>query len=165
MNFVLAQVNIGRILAPMDSPVMADFVANLDPVNILAEESPGFLWRLKDEDNNATAIRIYDDDFLIVNMSVWKDVESLNKYVYHSMHVEIFKRRREWFEKMKEMHMALWYVPEGYFPTVEDATERLNHIRAHGDTPYAFGFRRPFSAEEAQAFEAEQKVRKLASPD
>ena len=160
MKYELAQVNIGRILAPMDSPVMADFVANLDRINALAESSPGFLWRLKDDANNATAIRVYDDDFMIVNMSVWENIETLNHYVYHSLHVEIFKRRREWFERMKEMHMALWYVPEGYHPSVDDAVHRLDYLRKYGDTPYSFSFKRPFSAEEAGVFQSDVKVQR-----
>jgi len=110
MEFYLAQINIAKMVAPIDSPVMADFVANLDSINALAETSEGFVWRLKDESNNATAIKIFDDDFLIVNMSVWKNTEALFQFVYKSNHIEIFKRRKEWFEKMDEMHMAQWYV-------------------------------------------------------
>ncbi|MBI1781129.1 MAG: DUF3291 domain-containing protein [Sphingobacteriales bacterium] len=152
MKFHLAQVNIAKMLAPMDSPVMADFVANLDPINALAESSKGFVWRLKDDSNNATSIKIYDDDYLIVNMSVWEDIDSLHEYVYKSAHTEIFKRRKEWFEKMSDMHMALWYIAEGRWPSVADAVERLDHIRVHGETPYAFGFKKRFSAHEASLF-------------
>ena len=151
MQFHLAQLNIARMLAPIDSPVMADFVANLDRINAIAENSPGFVWRLKDDSNNATSIRIFDDDFLIVNMSTWQSVDSLFQYVYKSDHVEIFKRRAEWFEKMTDMHMVLWYVPAGSTPTVADAVERLTHLRLQGDTPYAFSFKKRFSAEEAFA--------------
>jgi len=155
MEYQLAQINIGRILGPIDSPVMAEFVANLDRINSLAEKSPGFVWRLKDDNNNATSIKIYDDDSLIVNMSVWKDLETLMNYVYKSAHVEILKRSREWFSKLKEMHMALWYIPSGHIPSVEEAIERLNHLRAHGETPYAFSFRKKFSIEEYNAFQNE----------
>ena len=143
MNYI-AQVNIAKMLAPMDSPVMADFVANLDRINALAEASDGFIWRLKDEGNNATSIKIFDNDFLIVNMSMWIDVDSLFKFAYHSNHVEIFKRRKEWFSKMPEMHMALWYVPVNSMPTVKDAEERLTHIRANGPTEFAFTFQKRF---------------------
>jgi len=152
MKFHLAQVNIAKMLAPIDSPVMADFVANLDPINALAESSKGFVWRLKDDNNNATSIKIYDDDYLIVNMSVWEDIDSLHEYVYKSVHTEIFKRRKEWFEKMSDMHMALWYIAEGRWPSVADAAERLNHIRVHGENPYAFSFKKRFSADEAALF-------------
>lgn len=141
----LAQLNIANMIAPLDSPVMADFVANLDPINAIADTSPGFVWRLKDESNSATAIKIFDDDFLIVNMSVWEDIDSLMAYVYRSAHVEIFKRRKEWFEKMKEMHMVLWHIPEGHIPEVKEGQERLVHLRQHGETPYAFSFKKRFS--------------------
>ncbi|SFW64162.1 protein of unknown function [Sinomicrobium oceani] len=141
----LAQVNISRIKGPIDSPVMSDFVANLDRINRLAEGSPGFIWRLKDDGNNATSIKIYDDDFIIVNMSVWSDIESLFGYVYRSNHAEILKQKKEWFHKMQEMHMALWYVEDGLLPSVTDARERLDHIRKHGETPYAFTFKNKYS--------------------
>jgi len=153
MKFNLTQLNIARMLAPIDSPVMADFVANLDRINTLAENSPGFVWRLKDDTNNATSIRIFDDDFLIVNMSVWETTEALFQYVYQSDHVEIFKRRKEWFEKMDQMHMALWHVPKDYTPSVADAVDRLTYLRQYGETPYAFSFRKKFTADEAALFE------------
>jgi len=136
------------MLAPLDSPIMADFVANLEVINKLAEVSDGFKWRLKDEYNNATSIKVYDDEFLLVNMSVWQNIDALFRYAYQSQHVEIFKRRREWFEKMTHMHMALWYVPEGHSPNVEEATQRLDYLRANGDTPYAFSFKKRFSVED-----------------
>ena len=150
MEFHLAQLNIARMLAPIDSPVMADFVANLDRINGIAENSTGFVWRLKDDSNNATSIRIFDDDFLIVNMSVWQSVDALFQFVYQSGHLEIFKRRTEWFEKMPEMHMVLWYVPVGSTPSVADAVERLTHLRLQGETPYAFSFKKRFSSAEAE---------------
>ncbi len=152
MNFNLAQLNIAKVLAPLDNPIMADFVNNLDSINALAEASNGFVWRLKDDANNATSIKIYDDEFLIVNMSVWKDIDSLFQYAYKTQHVEIFKRRSEWFEKMKEMHMALWYVAEDHKPTVAEAEDRLNYLRAYGDTPYAFTFKKRFTAAESLEF-------------
>ncbi|MEO5892365.1 MAG: DUF3291 domain-containing protein [Ferruginibacter sp.] len=149
MKFHLAQVNIAKMLAPIDSPVMADFVANLDRINALAEISAGFVWRLKEENNNATSIKVFNDDFIIVNMSVWEDAEALYQFVYKSNHVEIFKRRKEWFEKMTEMHMAIWYVPEAHLPTVEMAVARLEYLRNKGETPFAFSFKRKFTVEEA----------------
>jgi len=152
MEFHLAQINIARMLAPIDSPVMKDFVDNLDGINAIAEKSDGFVWRLKDDTNNATSIKIFDDDFLIVNMSVWKDMESLFQFVYQSNHVEIFKRRKEWFEKPGSMHMALWYVPAGYTPSVSDAQERLLYIRNNGETPHAFSFKKRFTPEDAAYF-------------
>ena len=156
MEFHLAQLNIARMLAPLDSPIMADFVANMDPINRLAENSNGFVWRLKDDSNNATSIRIFDDDFLIVNMSVWESVDSLFQFVYESDHIEVFKRRKEWFEKMPEMHMVLWYIPVGTVPSVADAVERLTLLRLQGETPYAFSFRKKFTAAEAYAMSSQQ---------
>ena len=153
MEFHLAQVNIGKMLAPIDSPVMAEFVANLDRINALAENSEGFVWRLKDDSNNATSIKVYNDDLIIVNMSVWKHTEALFEYVYKSAHVEIFKRRKEWFGKMAEMHMVLWYVPAGHKPSVDEAFEKLNFLRKNGETPLAFTFKKRFTAEEAACYQ------------
>jgi len=152
MEYNLAQINIAKMLAPIDSPVMAEFVANLDSINALAESSPGFIWRLKDEGNNATSIKVYDDDFIIVNMSVWKNADALHQFVYQSRHVEIFKQRRQWFEKMSNMHMALWYVPNDYTPTALDGVERLNYLRNNGDTPFAFSFKKQFTFDELNTY-------------
>jgi Domain of unknown function (DUF3291) len=149
MEFHLAQINIARMLAPMDNRVMAGFVSNLDKINALAEKSDGFVWRLKDDNNNATSIKIFEDDFLIVNMSVWENIETLFQFVYKSGHVEIFKRRKEWFEKMPEMYMALWYIKPGNLPTVAEATERLIYLRNNGETPFSFSFKKRFTMEEA----------------
>ena len=142
--FHLAQVNVGRMRGPIDSPVMAEFVAQLDEINALAERSPGFVWRLKTEDGDATAIRPYDDDMIIVNMSVWDSAAALHDYVYRSAHVEVMRRRREWFSRMTDAFMALWWVPAGHFPTVADAVARLDRLRADGPTPHAFTFRQQF---------------------
>jgi Domain of unknown function (DUF3291) len=152
MKFHLAQLNIAKMLAPIDSPIMADFVANLDTINALAEKSNGFVWRLKDDTNNTTSIKIYDDDFLIVNMSVWENTETLFQFVYQSNHIEIFKKRKEWFTVMPEMHMALWHTPVGKLPTIAEAVERLNYLRAHGETPFAFSFKKKFTPEESNNF-------------
>jgi Domain of unknown function (DUF3291) len=152
MNFHLAQLNIAKMLAPIDSPIMANFVANLDNINALAEKSDGFVWRLKDDTNNAASIKIYDDDFLIVNMSVWENAETLFQFVFQSDHIEVFKRRKEWFTIMPEMHMALWYTPVEKLPTIEVAVERLNYLRAHGETPFAFSFKKKFTPEESFGF-------------
>lgn len=153
MEYQLAELNIGRMLAPIDSEIMKDFVLNLDAINALAESSPGFVWRYTSDGNNATSTRIFDDDYLIVNMSVWKDMDTLFDYVYKSAHVEIFKRRKEWFQKMDSMYMVMWYVPAGKIPSVEEALERLIYLREHEATPYAFTFKKSFQVSEALAFE------------
>jgi hypothetical protein len=147
-RFQLAQLNIGVALGAMDSPVMADFMANIDRINALADTSPGFVWRLQTEEGNATAISPFDDN-TIVNMSVWEDVAALNHYTYKTAHVEILKRRKEWFERMKEQHMVLWWVARGHRPTVDEALARLEHLRVHGPSAHAFTFRHNFPAPDA----------------
>jgi hypothetical protein len=140
-SYQLAQINIGRMMAPLDDPIMADFVANLAPINALAESSPGFVWRFMTPAGDATAERPYEDERIIINYSVWEDAESLRKYVYESGHVAFMRRRREWFERMTDAFMALWWVPAGHAPSVAEAVERLDHLRRHGPTAYAFTFR------------------------
>jgi uncharacterized protein DUF3291 len=139
----LAQLNIAVMKEPLDSPRMADFVANLERINALAESSPGFVWRLKTEEGDATALRPLGDQTL-VNMSVWKDVASLNQYVYKSAHVEIMRRRKEWFDRMHEVSIVLWWVPQGHRPSVVQAIERLELLRANGPSADAFTFRHAF---------------------
>jgi len=121
----LAQLNIAVMKEPLESPGMADFVANLDRINALAESSPGFVWRFQTAEGDATAMRPLGDDTLI-NLSVWQDLASLNAYVYQSAHVEIMRRRREWFERLREAHVVLWWVAKGYRPSVDEAVSRLN---------------------------------------
>jgi len=142
----LAQVNIGRILGPLDSPIMAEFKANLDPINALCGGDGGFVWRLKSDNGNAMDIVYSEDPFEIVNMSIWESVESLKGYVYKSHHLDFFKRRAEWFEKSEQASYALWWIPKGHIPTVAEAEERLEHDREHGATPYSFWFSQPFPA-------------------
>ena len=142
-KYHLAQLNVGIMRAPQDSPEMAEFMNALDAINLLAESSPGFVWRLKDETGNATSISVFDDDTL-VNMSVWEDRESLFKYVYNSGHTHYIGRRKEWFEMPTEAHMVLWWVPKGHIPTPEEAKERLLHLREHGPTEHAFTFKKYF---------------------
>jgi hypothetical protein len=149
MEFVLAQVNIGRLRAPVDSPQLAGFMAALDPVNALADAAPGFVWRLQTEDGNATAVRAFEWDQagsagVIMNMSVWESVEALAAFVYSERHRQVLRRRREWFERMEEAYLALWWIPRGQVPTTEDAEDRIRHLRAHGPTPRAFTLRAHF---------------------
>lgn len=153
--FHLAQVNIGRVLEPLTSPLLKDFVDQLDAVNANADAAPGFVWRLQTEDNNATAIRVFEDDGLIVNLSVWESIESLADYVYRDAgHLGVLRRRREWFVPTDTVS-ALWWVHAGHRPTVAEAEERVRHLRKHGPTPYAFGFRTPFPAPGQDATRAE----------
>ena len=129
-NYRLAQINIAKLKAPLDSPELRDFVDNLDRINALAEGSDGFVWRLKGEGNDATSLRPFGDD-VIVNMSVWRDVEALKDFAYRSGHVEIMRRRREWFTRMAEAYMVLWWVPEGHVPSVTEAVNKLEYLRTY----------------------------------
>lgn len=144
--YQLAQLNIGVIKAAMDSPVMADFAGNLDRINALAESTPGFVWRLQTEDGNATSIRPFQNENMLVNMSVWRDMQALIDYVYRSAHVELMRRRNEWFERMNEAFLVLWWIPAGHQPSVAEALARLEVLRAKGPTPEAFTFRHAFPA-------------------
>jgi hypothetical protein len=132
-------------MAPVDTPALAEFMAQLDPVNAIADGASGFVWRLQTEEGNATSIPVLGDDRLIVNMSVWASIDQLADFVYRSGHVAVMRRRREWFERVK-VFMALWWVPAGHLPTVAEAEERLQHLRAHGPTAHAFTFRQRFPA-------------------
>src|SRR5919202_1411701 len=124
-EYQLAQVNIALLREPLDSPLLADFVAALDPINALADASPGFVWRLQTEDGNATAIRAFDDDTM-VNMSVWESLAALRSFVYSNRaHLDVMRRRREWFVTHAEAFQVLWWVPAGHIPSVAEAEERL----------------------------------------
>jgi hypothetical protein len=136
----LAQLNVGRLRAPMDDPSIDDFRDNLEPINALAEGSPGFVWRLQDESGNATGIKPYGDELEIVNLTVWESIEALTDFTYRTGHVEFLRRRREFFEAPTQPILCLWWIREGTIPTVEDAIARLDHLRAHGPTPTAFTF-------------------------
>ena len=140
----LAQVNVARLRAPLDAPELADFVAALDPVNALADAAPGFVWRLQTDEGDATSIRAFDDDMIIVNMSVWDGLEALRAFVYRSDHRTFLARRRQWFERMDTAIVALWWVPVGHRPTVAEAKQRLDALDRLGPTPEAFTFRTPF---------------------
>ncbi len=143
-KYHLAQVNIGRMLAPLDDPLVAEFVARLDEINALADGSPGFVWRLQTEQGNATSLRPYDDERILVNMSVWESLEYLKAYVYKSAHVEVMRQRRQWFEKFEGMYLALWWVKAGHIPTVAEAKRRLEYLSEYGESAHVFTFKQPF---------------------
>jgi len=152
-SYELAQLNIGIIRGPMDSPIMAEFAANLERINALADSSPGFVWRLQTEAGDATAIRPFGDQNVLVNMSVWSDVDSLRRFVYRSAHADILKRRHEWFERMNEAIFVLWWVPHGHRPSIEEAIARLELLREKGAHAHAFTFRQTFPPPDAPATE------------
>lgn len=143
--FHLAQLNVGRLVAPTDSPVVAEFMEALDRINALAEASPGFVWRFQTDAGNATDVKAFDDDQLLLNISVWESVEALADYVYRSDHTSFLRRRREWFEKTDLPVVTMWWVPAGHVPTVDEAVERMRHLQAHGPSAHAFTFRQPFA--------------------
>jgi hypothetical protein len=145
----LAQVNIAHMKAPLDDPIMAGFVARLDEINALADESPGFIWRLQSDEGNATSLRPYGDEPIIFNMSVWQTLEHLQAYVYRSVHTELIHGRQAWFEKSVKAYSALWWVPTGHRPGVDEAKMRLAHLEEHGPTPFAFTFQKRFTADTA----------------
>lgn len=143
-TFQLAQLNIAQARDAMDSALMKGFVDRLEEINLLAESSAGFIWRLQTEEGDATSIQAFDDPALIVNMSVWQDLDSLKSYVYKTAHVELIKDREAWFNKISMAHQVLWWVPEGHQPSVDEAKQRLKHLELHGPSDYAFTFAKPF---------------------
>ena len=147
-TYHLAQVNIGRVKAPVEDPIMAGFTNRLDEINALADQAPGFIWRLQTTQGNATYYRPYDDDRILVNMSVWESVETLRGYVYQSTHVELLRQRHLWFEPFAGTYTALWWVPAGHIPGIDEAKKRLAHLERHGPTQFAFTFKTVFQPDE-----------------
>ncbi|MDO6425379.1 DUF3291 domain-containing protein [Thalassotalea sp. 1_MG-2023] len=142
----LAQLNIAKAKYALDAPEIAEFINNLEPINAIAETSNGFVWRLKDDSGDATDIKVMDDPDIIVNMSVWQDIESLKNFMFRTHHIDFLKRKQEWFHRIPEDSYVLWWVPVNHIPTVEEAIERLMHLRKRGDSPYAFSFKSNFTA-------------------
>jgi len=140
----LAQINIGRLVAPIDDPKTAEFVAQLDAINALADAAPGFVWRLQSSSGNATDIPFNDDPSVMVNMSVWESLESLRNYVYRSDHMRVLRDGAKWFEKMDKPHYCLWWVPAGHLPSVAEGRERVEHYQRCGATEYSFWFSQHF---------------------
>ena len=143
-KFYLAQLNIARMRAPIDDPIMAGFVAQLDHINAVADASPGFVWRLQTDNGNATSLRPFPDDMIIVNMSVWESLAALRAYVYESDHLTVLRQRKQWFELPKEAAQVLWWVSAGHTPDVWEAKNRLEQLRENGVTAAAFTFSKPF---------------------
>ena len=153
----LAQLNIAWALAPLDDPLLADFMARLDEINALADDSPGFVWRLQSDSGNATDIQATADPNLLVNLSVWDSPKSLFDYVYRSGHAGVMRRRKEWFESRRGPHLVLWWVPAGELPTVEQALERLDRLRRDGPSPEAFTFKERFPAPDGTGGELSER--------
>lgn len=150
-RYQLAQFNIARMRAPLTDAVMAGFVENLQPINALADRSPGFVWRFQTEQGDATAERPYDDDLIIINFSIWEDLHALRDFVYRSGHAGVMKRRREWFEQLTDAYLVLWWVPAGHRPTLAEAIAKIAYLKQHGPSPEAFTFRDSYAAPDAPA--------------
>jgi len=130
--------------APLDDPAMAGFAERLEPLNALADTSPGFVWRLQTEEGDATEIDVFGDELVLFNMSVWESVEALESYVYKSQHVKAVQKRSEWFERPKKSPLVLWWIEAGMLPTIEEGKARLENLWADGPTAEAFTFRHRF---------------------
>jgi hypothetical protein len=140
MEFQLAQVNVAKMRADLDSPLMSGFVQRLEELNTLADNSKGFVWRFKTGDGNATYLRPYDDTRILLNMSVWETVNDLRNYVYASKHLELLRSKQDWFTKLNEAHLALWWIKKGHIPTIDEALAKLDFLRTNGPSPDAFTF-------------------------
>ncbi len=142
----LAQINIGRFRLQPDDPLLKGFTDQLDAINALADSSPGFIWRLQDEEGNAQSIRAFDDPNMLINMSVWASMEALFDYTYKTAHTRIMSRRKEWFDLLQDAYMALWWIPAGHIPDPQEGRERLDLLREKGPGPDAFTFKQRFPA-------------------
>lgn len=140
----VAQFNIGRLLHPLDAPEVAGFVEQLAAINALADAAPGFVWRLQTEEGSATELRPFADDRIIVNFSVWESISALHDFTYRTAHAAVLARRREWFERLGDAVLVLWWIPVGHVPTTEEALDRLELLRSEGPTLAAFTFKTRF---------------------
>lgn len=153
MQYQLAQVNIAKAKAPLDQPLMRGFVEQLEHINALAERSPGFVWRLQDDSGDATAIQLFDDPLIIVNLSVWQSLAALKDYVYSGEHLTVLRSKQHWFDKLAFANLALWWIPAGQLPTLAAAKAALQSLEEQGPTERAFSFARPFAAPSLLAVE------------
>jgi hypothetical protein len=144
-EYQLAEINIARMKGvAISDPIMKEFVDNLGKVNEIAEQSEGFVWRLKDEDNNATNLNPYNDEQVIVNVSVWDSIESLEHYMYKTFHSEFLKRRKEWFQSFGQVSTAMWWIKKGEIPDINQATEKLDYLQKNGASEIVFNFRQKY---------------------
>ena len=150
-TYNLAQLNVGRAVAPMDHPQMAGFVGWLDEINSLAERSPGFVWRLKGDNGNNTDLKVTNDPQFIVNLSVWASIDALHAFTYGSEHKTVFARRYDWFERRQTPNTVLWWQPAGTIPDIHEALGRLRRLSDLGPTAEAFTFKQRFAPPDAIA--------------
>lgn len=144
-TYQIAQINIARMKGVnIDDPIMKEFVDNIDRVNAIAEDSKGFVWRLKEENNNATSLNLYNDEQIIVNVSVWETIEDLENFIYKTFHATFLKRRKAWFQRFGKVYTAMWWIPAGQFPTTAQAVEQLTYLQEFGATEKVFDFSTKF---------------------
>jgi hypothetical protein len=143
-RYHLAQINVARMLAPIDDPLMLGFVSQLPAINELADRSQGYVWRLQSDSGDATSIKVYDDDMIIVNLTVWESTDALKEFVYKSGHSGVMRDHKRWFEKFDGLYYAMWWIPSGHISNTHEAKERLEHLRTHGDSHFAFSFKNLF---------------------
>ena len=146
-DYHLAQINVALANAPFDSPELAEFLEQVDAINAPADQSPGFIWRLQTPEGNTTGVRINDDDRLFLNLTVWESVEALREYAYRSGHIDVMRRRKEWFVPYGSNYLAMWWVPAVTLPTVDEGLARIEYIDEYGASAHAFGFRQQFPPE------------------
>ncbi|RVX42053.1 uncharacterized protein DUF3291 [Nonomuraea polychroma] len=157
----LAELNLAHLRAPIDSAELAEFVALLEPINAIADEAPGFVWRLKESETDPTATVVHDyGDYLLINFSVWESLDSLWNYVYRSPHLGVLRRRREWFLRMAEPYMVMWWIPEGHIPSLAEGMARLERLKAEGPSPEAFTFKDSYASSEAVSLPAAAEATK-----
>jgi hypothetical protein len=146
LSLQIATSNVARMLGEFEDDVMSGFAARLDSLNALADASPGFVWRYQTEPGNATEVRVFADELILFNMSVWETIESLEDYVYRSNHLEALQKRAEWFERPARPPLVLWWVNAGHIPSVGEAKDHFDLLWRDGPTPAAFTFRERFPA-------------------
>ena len=149
-HFQIAQVNLARVRAALDDRLLAGFVANLEQLSALADSSPGFVWRLTTDAGGTTLLRTYADQRIMINLSVWATPEHLREFVYRTAHADVMRQRAAWFERFEGLYYALWWIPAGHTPSIGEATDRLEHLRSHGECAYAFTFAKLFPAPDPQ---------------
>ena len=140
----LAELNVGRLLAPTDDPRVAEFMGALDRVNGLGKRMPGFVWMMEgsgEPGTGNTEAKIGGDPQYVSNLTVWESVETLENFVWNTVHRTFYERRQEWFQVLGKMHFVMWWVPAGHRPTLDEALQRLEHLQAHGDSETAFGWK------------------------
>ncbi|MEV4396751.1 DUF3291 domain-containing protein [Nonomuraea sp. NPDC049607] len=157
----LAQLNVAHLRAPIDAPELAEFVALLEPVNAVADEAPGFVWRMKESESDPTATVVHDfGDHLLINFSVWESLQTLWDFTYRSVHLGVLRRRREWFLRVAEPYMVMWWVPEGHIPSLAEGMRRLERLRTEGPSPEAFTYKDSYDSSEAASLPAAAEARK-----